>query len=155
MCLFLLKGFWNLPWNAVSSWSKAGSGKRRKRMTRHPKLLLVLAPKGWPQTEHPIGALPHTSAVSWVGCGLTTFFEASGSFLQGTWLQASRQLTVRLTRAPIPCPTGAKALWLSQGPSVPHKQPSPCDLGHLTAGCPKNTSNTLRDSRHRTRTLHR
>lgn len=28
VCTVLLKGFWNLPWNEVSSWSAAGGGKK-------------------------------------------------------------------------------------------------------------------------------
>lgn len=53
-------------------------------MTRHPKEALLRAGS---QTEPTIGRLLSTPAVSQVGCGLTTFFQVSGSSLQATWLR--------------------------------------------------------------------
>lgn len=78
-------GLWGLLWNEVSSWRAAGRGQRSQRKTRHPEHTLRRA--GW-QTEHLIGWLLSTPAVSRGGCGLTTFFQVSGSSLQATCSEA-------------------------------------------------------------------
>lgn len=101
MCIFLLRGFWSLLWNEVSSCRAAGRGKNSQRKTRHPKCALRRAGS---QMEHLIGWLRSTPAVSWVGCGLTTFFQVSGRSLQATWLRrrASTCVTIRHIRGAKP-----------------------------------------------------
>ena len=121
MCTFFAQGFWSILWNEVSSWRVRGSGKRSRKMSRHPKEALSRAGS---QTDGTTGWLLSTPAVSWVGCGLTTFFQVSGSSLQGHLAQkASQHLSGspphRQThqRSPTSCPSGASAPQLRQGPS--------------------------------------
>lgn len=53
-------------------------------MTRHPKE----APRrAGSQTDPTIGCLLSIPVVSWVGGGLTTFFQVAGSSLLATWLK--------------------------------------------------------------------
>lgn len=49
--------------------------------------------------ERLIGWLRSTPAVSWVGCGLTTFFEVSGGSLHATWLR--RRASTCVTISPV------------------------------------------------------
>lgn len=92
-------------------------------MTRHPKQALLRAGS---QTDPTIGWLLSTPAVSWVGCGLTTFFQVSGSSLQATWLTrpaAPEQQPDSPERPHLLPPWSRPCPRLSQGPSIPHEQP--------------------------------
>ena len=98
---FLLKRFWSLLWSEISFWR--ASSWQRKEWGDGQALLTDAAPRAGSQTDRPIGWLLGTPAVSWGGCGLTTFLQVSGSSLQATWLRrrastwAAAWVTVRLT----------------------------------------------------------